>query len=200
MELVIATHNLHKVREIREMFKNLKRIDVRSLVDFPGYQLPEETGTTFKENAEIKAAHAAKALQKWVLADDSGLIVPSLDGRPGVYSKRYAGEDSTDAENRKKLLDELSSATDIQRSAYFECCLALASPEGIKKTVKGIVEGMIVDSEKGRNGFGYDSIFMKNDYDKTFGELDEQTKNRISHRRKAFDKLIITLEGIVLNR
>jgi len=196
MELVLATHNLHKVREIREMLKGLKHIDVLSLLNFPDYELPEETGTTFEENAGLKADHAAKALSHWVLADDSGLVVPTLEGKPGVYSKRYAGDDATDAENRKKLLSELENMQDLQRSAYFECCLVLASPEGIQKSVHGTVEGTIIDEEKGRNGFGYDAIFLKNDYDKTFGELDEQTKNRISHRRKAFDKLITALEGL----
>ena len=196
MELVLATHNLHKVREIREMLKNLKNIDILSLVNFPEYQLPEETGSSFKENSAIKAEHAAKQLKKWVLADDSGLVVPSLDGMPGVYSKRYAGDDSTDAENRTKLLQELSGIQDLQRSAYFECCLTLANQEGVKKTVSGIVEGLIVEEEKGNHGFGYDSIFMKNDYDKTFGELDDHTKNRISHRRKALDKLLTTLEAL----
>ncbi len=93
MELILATHNLHKIREIREMFKDLKHIDVLSLLNFPDYQLPEETGATFKENAGIKADHAAKALNHWVLSDDSGLVVPSLEGKPGVHSKRFAGED-----------------------------------------------------------------------------------------------------------
>lgn len=196
MELVIATHNLHKVREIREMLKQVKGVDVLSLLNFPDYELPEETGVTFEENAKLKAEHAAKALGKWVLADDSGLSVPSLEGRPGVYSKRYGGEDATDAENRQLLLEELENMEDLQRSAYFECCLALANPEGVHKCVSATVEGMITKKEKGRNGFGYDSIFFKNDYDKTFAELDEQTKNRISHRRKAFDKLITVLEGL----
>ncbi len=196
MELVIATHNLHKVREIREMLKDLKHIDILSLLNFPNYELPEETGANFEENAAIKAQDASAKLGKWVLADDSGLVVPSLKGNPGVHSKRYAGEDATDAENRHKLLKEMEPLSELQRSAYFECCLVLASPQGIKKTVHGIVEGMIAEKEKGRNGFGYDPLFIKNDYDRTFAELDEQTKNKISHRRKAIDKLIAVLEGL----
>lgn len=196
MELVIATHNLHKVREIREMLKDLKHVDVLSLHNFPDYELPEETGNTFEENARLKAEHAAKTLGKWVLADDSGLVVPALKGSPGVHSNRYAGEDATDAENRSKLLSEMQNLHDLQRSAYFECCLVLAGPQGVKKSVNGKVEGMIAEKEKGRNGFGYDALFIKNDYDKTFAELDELTKNRISHRRKAFDKLRGILEGL----
>ncbi|MFQ5444884.1 MAG: RdgB/HAM1 family non-canonical purine NTP pyrophosphatase [Waddliaceae bacterium] len=196
MDLVLATHNLHKIREIREMLKEIKHLDVLSLSSFPDYKLPEETGETFLENATLKAEHAAQALNKWVLADDSGLIVPVLDGQPGVVSKRYAKEDASDADNRKKLLKEMEGRNDLERSAYFECCLALASPEGIKKTVSGSVEGTITRHEKGRNGFGYDSVFRKNDYEKTLAELDEQTKNRISHRRKAFDKLLPVLETL----
>lgn len=196
MELIIATRNLHKVREIREMLKNLKHIDILSLMNFSNYELPEETGKSFEENAAIKAKDASVKLGHWVLADDSGLVIPSLQGRPGVFSKRYAGDDATDAENRQKLLKEMESLRDLQRSAYFECCLVLASPEGIKKTSHGIVEGAIAEKEKGRSGFGYDPIFIKNDYDRTFAELDEQTKNKISHRRKAIDKLLAVLEGM----
>jgi XTP/dITP diphosphohydrolase len=194
MEIVLATHNLHKVREFREMFKGLKNIDLISLLNFPDYHLPEETGKTFFENAVLKAEHASKELNRWVLADDSGLIIPALQGRPGVFSQRYAGEEASDAENKKKLLNEMENMLEIERSAYFECCLALASPEGLKKTVTGKCEGYITTQEKGRNGFGYDSLFIKNDYKETFAELDEHTKNRISHRRKALDKLLTTLE------
>ena len=196
MELVLATNNLHKIREIREMLKDLKHIDVLSLLSFPDYISPEETGETFLENATLKAEHAAKTLKKWVLADDSGLVVPVLNGKPGVVSRRYAGEDASDAENRKKLLEEMKSKTDYERSAYFECCLAIASPEGLKKTATGTVEGYITTAEKGRNGFGYDALFVKNEYDKTFAELEDVTKNRISHRRKAFDRIIPMLEAL----
>lgn len=196
MEIVIATHNLHKMREIREMLKGFKTIDLVSLLNFPEYHLPEETGSTFLENATLKAEHAAKTLNRWVLADDSGLVVPGLSGKPGVYSKRYAGEEATDAENRQKLLKEMEPFNDLQRSAYFECTLALANPSGIQKTATGTVEGQIAFAEKGRNGFGYDSIFIKNDYDRTFAELEEQTKNKISHRRKALEKILNYLETL----
>jgi XTP/dITP diphosphohydrolase len=196
MEIIIASHNLHKIREFREMLKTLKNLDVLSLVDFPEYKLPEETGTTFQENASLKAEHAAKALNKWVLADDSGLVVPALGGKPGIFSARYAGEEATCSENRQKLLEEMNDLQDDHRHAYFECCLALANPQGLVKTVTGTVEGRIALKEIGRNGFGYDPVFIKNDYDKTFAQMDEATKNKISHRRKAFEKIASKLESL----
>ena len=196
MQLLIASSNVHKIREFREIFKVLERIDLISLLDFPNYQPPEETGKTFEENALLKATHAASALKKWVIADDSGLVVPALKGAPGVFSARYAGEQATDAENRRKLLKEMHSLTDLDRSAYFECCLAIIGPKGFKKCMKCICEGLITTEERGNKGFGYDSLFLKNDYNKTFAELDESVKNKISHRRKAFDKLLIVLEGM----
>ncbi len=197
MDLVIASKNLHKIREFREMFKSFKHLDVLSLLNFPNYAPPIEEGKTFKENAQQKALHAAESLNKLVLADDSGLIVPSLGGVPGLYSRRYASEDATDAENCQKLLKELENHHDHARGAYFECCLALASPEKLVKCVSVTCEGSIAYEERGRNGFGYDSIFIKCDYDKTFAEIEEATKNRISHRRKAFEKLNTVLETML---
>ncbi len=196
MEIVIASRNVHKIREFREMLKQIKNLDITSLLNFPDYVAPEETGATFEENAALKAEHAANTLNKIVLSDDSGLVVPSLEGAPGVYSRRYSGEDATDAENRKKLLEEMNGKRELERSAYYECSLALAGPDGIKKTVRGICEGIIIEDERGRNGFGYDSLFMKHDYDKTFAELEESVKNRISHRMKAIEKILPTLETL----
>lgn len=195
MEIVLATHNVHKIREFREILKKLPNCDILSLYDFPNYVAPEETGSTFEENAGIKALHAAQTLKKTVIADDSGLVVPALNGEPGIYSRRYAGKDATDADNRKKLVKALEGKSELQRSAYYICCLALATPEGIKKTVSGLCEGYIIDNERGRNGFGYDPLFVKHDYDKTFAELDESTKNRISHRHKAVEKMLLVLES-----
>jgi XTP/dITP diphosphohydrolase len=196
MEIVIASHNLHKIREFRDMFKPFKHIDVLSLHNFPQYTLPEETGKTFQENAVNKALHAANALQKWVLADDSGLVVPALKGQPGIYSRRYASDDATDSENREKLLKAMVHLKEHERTAYFECSLALASPQKLKKNVTGMCEGKILVEERGRNGFGYDMLFVKNEYDKTFAEIEESVKNRISHRRKAFEKLVSVLENL----
>lgn len=196
MEIVIATTNVHKIREFREMLKPYPRFDVIGLLNFPDYVQPEETGATFEENAVLKAKHAAETLNKVVVADDSGLVVPSLGGAPGVISRRYAGEDATDAENRNKLLKELQGKKEHERAAYFDCWLALATPKGLLKSVNGRCEGLILNEERGRNGFGYDALFIKYDYDKTFAEIDEVTKNKISHRRKAFDKLLLILEAM----
>lgn len=196
MELVIASTNVHKIRELRNMLKAIKHIDVLSLHNFTDYiPLPEE-GSNLQDICRIKAEHAAKALQKWVLADDSALFVPAIGNAPGIHSKRYAGEDATDTENRQKLLQAMEHLADEKRYAYFECCLAIAGPEGLKKCVTGNCEGFIVSQERGRSGFGYDPLFIKHEYDKTFGEIEESVKNRISHRRKAFEKLTPTLENL----
>jgi XTP/dITP diphosphohydrolase len=196
MELVIATTNRHKYREIRSLFSYLQ-IEILSLSDFPNYIQPEETGITFEENAILKSTHAASALQKWVIADDSGLVVPALEGRPGVFSRRYAGDTATDLENRRKLLKEMTSLSEEGRSAYYECALALSNPQGLKKSVIATCEGSIGYGEKGSNGFGYDAIFIKHGYNLTFAQLDEMVKNQVSHRAKAYQKLLPLLETIV---
>lgn len=197
--LVLATKNVHKIREFKLLLKPLlNRIDLFTLRDFPHYIPPEETGQTFEENAVLKATDAAKALNKWVLADDSGLVVPALNGAPGVFSARYAGVDASDADNRKKLLKEMENLDDMQRQAYFECVLALASPIGVVKSSHGKCEGVITTKERGRNGFGYDPLFIKHDYQKTFAELEEDVKNKISHRSKAFSKMLLILENQLL--
>lgn len=195
MDLLIATSNGHKVREIRSLLKPLHRFDFYSLLDFPSYVPPEESGKTFEENATIKALHAAKMLNKLTIADDSGLVVPALNGAPGVYSARYAKVGATDKENRKKLLQEMERLEGIERSAFFECCIVLATPEGVKKTVQGICEGVIIKEERGSHGFGYDPLFLKHDYNQTFGELGEDLKNQVSHRAKALQKIKLTLES-----
>jgi XTP/dITP diphosphohydrolase len=197
LELVIASTNMHKVLEFRTMLKPFFRFDLLSLCDFPTYVPPEETGTTFEENASLKAIHAAKTLNRWVLADDSGLVVPALNGAPGVFSARYAGKDATDLENRKKLLEEMQHLMEEDRQAFFECAIALASPEGLKKCVRGTCEGTLLIKDRGGSGFGYDPLFIKHGYNKTFAELTESIKNRISHRRKALDKIIPVLESVI---
>jgi len=198
MELVIASRNVHKIREFRSILKKINvSVDLFSLLDFPQYIPVSETGNSFEENAIAKAVHAAQHLKRWVIADDSGLIVPALNGAPGIYSRRYAGEHATDKENRTKLLNAMKDIQETARQGYFECWVALASPEGLKKTAKGVSEGMITDKERGSLGFGYDAIFVKHEYGKTFAELEEETKNRISHRRKAIDKILLVLEAIV---
>lgn len=199
VDLVIASTNMHKVREFKSLLKSLSGFDILSLADFPNYVPPEETGKTFAENASLKAVHAAKTLNRWVIADDSGLVVPALNGAPGIFSARYAGNDATDLENRKKLLDEIQHLMEEDRHAFFECSLALASPAGIKKCVKGTCEGVLVTKDRGGSGFGYDPLFIKHGYNLTFAELQESVKNRISHRRKALDKMIVSLESLLSN-
>jgi XTP/dITP diphosphohydrolase len=196
MEIVIASKNVHKIREYRSLLKAFKHFDVLSLLDFPSYTPLEESQKSFEEIVTTKAVHAAKTLNKWVLADDSGLVVPALQGTPGIHSARYAGPHATDRENCHKLLANMKNLQESGRFAYFECWIAVASPEGIQKIEHGVCEGSIIEAEKGRNGFGYDPIFRKHEYGKTFAELDETIKNRISHRRKAFDRISIFLESL----
>jgi XTP/dITP diphosphohydrolase len=193
MQLVIASRNLHKIRELRAMLKEYRHLDALSLLDFPDYVPPPEGDGSFAENAAEKALHAAKALGQWTLSDDSGLVVPALQGAPGIRSARYAGETATDAENRGKLLFEMRSLADLDRQAYYECSLAIASPKGLEKSVRGLCEGTILAEPRGNRGFGYDPLFVKYEYGKTFAEIEETLKNRISHRRKALTKLHVFL-------
>ena len=197
MEIVIASKNLHKIREIRAILKPEYPFDYLSLLDFPEYQPPEESGETFEDNAFIKATHAASILKRWVIADDSGLVVPALGNEPGVRSARYAGETASDKENRVKLVQALDPIPENERIGYYFCALSFASPDGIQMQVKGSCEGSLLLKARGSQGFGYDPLFLKYDYNKTFAEIDEETKNRISHRRKALDKLTPTLENLL---
>ncbi len=197
MQILIASKNFHKIREIRDLSKSLSHLEFVSLHQFPDYEPPEETGASFKENAVLKATHAAKNLNILTLADDSGIIVPILKGAPGIYSSRYASPEATDKENCDKLLQELASyPSSQQRVAYYECCLVIASPTDVKKVVEGTCGGSIALSTRGRNGFGYDPLFIKSEYEKTFGELDDTVKKRVSHRCKAFERLIPFLENL----
>lgn len=200
MELVIASKNVHKIREFRTMLKPLSALDVYSLLDFPNYTPPPETGTSFEENATIKAEHAAAHLGKTVIADDSGIVIPALDGQPGIYSARYAGEKASDKENRHKLLREMAHLKETERAAYYECCIVIATPDRQKKVAHGFCEGEILLAERGSLGFGYDSLFRKNDYSKTFAEINEETKNRISHRRRAIEKALPYLESLIIEQ
>ncbi|NGX34243.1 MAG: Non-canonical purine NTP pyrophosphatase [Candidatus Anoxychlamydiales bacterium] len=196
-QLVIASKNIHKIREIKTILNELvPNIDILNLIDFPKYVPPQETGSSFEENAKAKAIHAANTLNRWVISDDSGLVVPALNGEPGIFSARYAGKNATDSDNRKKLLSKLAAVNDKDIYAYFECCMAIASPEGLKKCVCSKCEGRIETKEKGGEGFGYDPIFVKHDYNQTFAELKEAVKNKISHRRKTLDKIVLTIESL----
>lgn len=197
MEIILASTNSHKIRELRDMFKSIPHLELLTLHQFPDYEPPEETGKTIRENATLKAEHAASYLNRWVLADDSGLFIPALSGLLGVHSARYAGSTATDKERCDQLLHEMAGyQSSEERTAHCVCCLALANPSGLQKCVEGICEGYIAREPRGRNGSGYDPIFIKNDYEKTFGELDDPIRIRISHRRKAFERLVAFLENL----
>lgn len=196
MELVIASRNLHKLREYRELLKVFSWIDVLSLRDFPSYQPPAVAGLCFQENAIAKATQAAKELDQWVLSDDSGIVIPALGNSTGRHHRFFCGDETTDAENRLAVLRALRGKDDFQRSAFLECAVAMANRSGVQKVTTGVCEGVIVEEQRGRNGFGYDAIFRKHDYDKTFAELDAAVKIRVSDRRKAFEKLALFLETL----
>lgn len=188
-EMVIATKNKGKVKEFEALFERYG-IKITSLLDI-NEPIPdiEETGTTFKENARLKAEGIAKVLNVPVVADDSGLAVDALEGRPGVYSARYAGEPTDDMKNYEKLLDELKDVPDTERTARFICVLALAIPGKETIFTEGTCEGTIAHEPKGTNGFGYDPVFIPEGYDCTMAQLEQSEKNRISHRYHALLQL-----------
>ncbi|MEC0521671.1 XTP/dITP diphosphatase [Bacillus inaquosorum] len=193
-EAIIATHNPGKVKEFKEILEP-KGYDVKSLAEIGFTEEIEETGHTFEENAILKAEAVAKAVNKMVIADDSGLSIDNLGGRPGVYSARYAGEQKDDQANIDKVLSELKGIEKEQRTARFRCALAVSIPGEETKTVEGHVEGYIAEESRGEYGFGYDPIFIVKDKDKTMAELTSDEKNKISHRADALKKLSKLLEA-----
>lgn len=191
MKIVFASGNKGKLREAREIFSGF---EVVSIKDYPGWVSPEENGSSFLQNSVIKAEAAGKCVKDAaVLADDSGLCVAALDGAPGIYSSRFSGA-GTDEANRKKLLGELHGAED--RSAYFCCAAVLLFPDGTMLAAEGRCLGRIIDEERGENGFGYDPVFVPDGMEKTLAELGEEEKNALSHRGKAFGKLISQLKKL----
>lgn len=184
--LVIATRNKNKLREFKEILKDLQ-IEVRSLDDFGPTPEAIEDGESFDENAYKKAIHTAKVLGLPAIADDSGLVVEALNGEPGVYSARYAGENASDEENLQKLLKELDGVKD--RKAYFQCVLSIAVPSGPALTYEGRCDGVIIEEKRGNNGFGYDPVFYFEEFGKTFAELSMDEKNSVSHRGKALNEV-----------
>lgn len=180
--IVLATRNANKVREFREILKDFQ-VELKSLDDFGPIPEAIEDGETFDDNAYKKALHTAKILGIPAIADDSGLVVDALDGAPGVYSARYAGDNATDDENCAKLLKEMEGKTD--RTAHFKCVLSIAVPSGPALTYEGSCTGTILEEKRGENGFGYDPLFYFEEFGKTFAELDAAQKNSVSHRGKA---------------
>lgn len=186
-EIVISTGNAHKLEEIGAILRDLD-YNIYSLKDVNLGNLDiEENGKTFEHNALIKARTVAKLTNKITIADDSGLEVDAIGKKPGIYSARYAGENATDEENREKLLKALKNTPISHRSGRFVCCIAVVFPDGKEFVVRGTCEGTIAFEEKGKNGFGYDSLFLVDNYNKTFAELPAAVKNGISHRAKALE-------------
>ena len=184
--LVLATRNAGKTAEIRDLLKDFP-IEIRNLDDFGPIPEIEEDGTTFDDNAYKKAHFAARVLGFPALADDSGLVVDALNGAPGVYSARYAGENASDADRCTKLLQAMEGQT--QRAAAFECVISIAVPEGPALTYEARCEGRITDQPQGENGFGYDPIFFYPPLNKTFAQMTMTEKSRVSHRGKALREL-----------
>ena len=185
IELVVATRNRHKTREIQHILG--PEFKVRDLGVHPDVSEIRESGTSFEENATLKALAASRQLPALVIADDSGLEVDALGGAPGIYSARYAGASATDRDKIDKLLRELARvrATDDGRRARFRCVVALARNGDLLGIFEGTVEGRITDTARGDSGFGYDPIFVPDGFEQTFGELPMEVKNNISHRAKA---------------
>jgi XTP/dITP diphosphohydrolase len=193
--LVIATRNLGKTAEIRELLQGFA-VAVKSLSDFGPIPEVEEDGRTFDENAYQKSSFTARVLGFPALADDSGLTVEALGGAPGVFSARYGGERATDAERCRKLLDEMKGRAN--RRAAFECVISLAVPGGPALTYEGHCEGLIAEGPAGSNGFGYDPIFFYPPCNKTFAQLTRAEKSRVSHRGKALRELRDEFEKVMI--
>lgn len=196
-ELVLGTHNAKKLIELRQLLP-IDRIHVRSLAEFPAGIEVAETGETFAANAALKATRQAEHLGQWVLADDSGLAVDALSGRPGVWSARYAGEPGDDEANNDLLLRELAGVPDAQRGAAFHCYLCLSDPAGqVRIETHAACRGRIAQQRRGGAGFGYDPLFVVREYHRTFGELDLTVKRAISHRSRALRKFVPPLLRLV---
>lgn len=200
MELVIATRNKKKEKEIKNLVKDLGVV-ITSLKDYPRMPEIKEDGKTFVDNAAKKAESVAAFTNKWTLADDSGLEVDVLDGQPGVYSARFAGKKQDDRANIRKLLRLMKDVPQGNRQARFRCAIAISRPGGeVIKAFNGVCEGLISFKVRGRSGFGYDPVFIIPAYDKTFAELGAAIKDRISHRAKALNQARTFISNLQFNR
>jgi len=187
--LVVGTRNPKKRQEILEILGDIVP-DLRDLTQYPDAAEVVEDGETFEANARKKAVELARFLGAWVLGEDSGLVVPALNGRPGVYSARYAGKQGDDAANNARLLAELGPLPDDRRAAYYVCTAALADPAGeVRAFAEGRCHGVIVRAARGAGGFGYDPLFEIPEYHRTFGELSSRVKHALSHRARALERL-----------
>jgi XTP/dITP diphosphohydrolase len=191
--LICGTGNRKKGAELAELLGPFG-FTLKTLADYPQAIEVDEAGASFAENAALKATRQAAHLNTWVLADDSGLVVDALDGRPGIYSARFAGPGATDALNRRKLLDELAGVVLARRTAHFACHVALADPTGqLRAEASGACHGRIIMDERGAHGFGYDPLFEVVEYHRTFGELGPAVKTVLSHRARAIEALLPAL-------
>lgn len=196
IELVIATKNKGKLVEIADLLKDLP-VSVTSLIDLPDIGDIEEDGETFLENARKKAREVVQATKKWVLADDSGLVVAALNGEPGVKSARYAGRQGDHVANNKKLLEVMKGIPDGRRQAYFTCTMVLAAPDGREWDVEERCEGVIGRALTGQGGFGFDPLFYVPEKGRTMAELPLDEKNALSHRGKALRHIKAILADLV---
>jgi len=189
--LILATRNAHKTSEIRAMVG--ERFEVLDATAFPNFPEIEETGTTFLENARLKAEGISRHVDGWVLSDDSGLEVDALEGAPGVWSSSFGGEEGNHAKNNTRLLADMAGKTD--RSARFRCTMVLAKGGVEQANFSGTVEGRIIDALRGVGGFGYDPMFIPAGYEETFAELGDAVKNTLSHRSRALAQVVEFLAG-----
>lgn len=194
-ELVVATRNRGKLKEIQALLAGVVDV-VRCAVDYPDFPETIEDGLTFEENALKKAREAMLHTGLPALADDSGLVVDALDGRPGVHSARFAGEDTDDAANNQRLLEELANVPPGQRQAAFVCQLAFVTPDGNQQLFSGRIGGTILAAPRGEGGFGYDPLFLVNGFERTMAELGLSKKNAISHRGQALQQFRTFLERV----
>ena len=194
-ELVLATGNKGKIVEFQRLLEG-EDIEIHSMKEFQNIGEIVENGTTFAENALIKARTVAKATGKPALADDSGLMVDALDGAPGIYSARFAGDGHDDEANNDKLLDLLKDVPDEKRTAQYFCAIAIVLPSGEEYVVDGACKGRILRERQGTGGFGYDPMFFVDEFDKTFAEVPMDEKNKISHRGIANRKAIEVLKKL----
>jgi len=195
MELVVATRNAGKLKEIRRLLES-HGIRVRGLEEFPGVPDVVEDGKTFAENAIKKAEAVAQFTSMPCLADDSGLVVDALQGRPGVHSARFSGAEADDQSNNRKLLYEMAAVPEIRRQASFCCVMALCMPGQSPRLFQGRVNGAILEREQGAGGFGYDPLFWLPGYNCTMAELPLDTKNQVSHRGQALRQLVDFLTAL----
>ncbi|MCX8106676.1 MAG: XTP/dITP diphosphatase [Ignavibacterium album] len=193
-KILIATKNKGKLNDIKEIFKDLD-IEILSFLDFDDSPDVDETGNTFEENAQLKAKACYDKFKIPSIGDDSGLVVEQLNGEPGIYSARYAGENANDYLNNEKLIKQIQKFPEPHR-AKFVCVASYFDGEKFVNAY-GEVKGRIITEPRGKNGFGYDPLFIPNGYDKTFGELSHEEKNKISHRSMAFRKLHKKLEALL---